>query len=204
MEVKLINHACIMIKGNKVIYFDPYQIPSEDWHYELPKADYIFVSHHHYDHYDPDSIDFLSKEDTKIIHSPKVDAFKIILKPGEEWEDNYLKVKAFPAYNKKSERLKFHPKENLGLGFLVEVEGKKFYFAGDTDCIEEICGLEVDVAFLPISGTYVMSCEEAVECALKMNARYYFPMHYFGEDPMKFLRLLEEKGKKAAIGSLTL
>jgi len=86
-----------------------------------------------------------------------------------------LTVTAVPAYNTNKA---FHPKENGWLGFILNIDGVSIYHAGDSDFIPEMKDLEVDIALLPVSGTYVMTSDEAVEAALAINPKLAIPMHY--------------------------
>ena len=85
------------------------------------------------------------------------------------------KIEAVAAYNTNK---KFHPKEKNWLGFIVTLGGCRIYHAGDTDLIEEMADLNVDIALLPVSGTYVMTAEEAVEAAKRIKPKIAIPMHY--------------------------
>ena len=64
------------------------------------------------------------------------------------------------------------------MGFIVMVDGVTIYHAGDTDYIPEMDGYKVDIALLPVSGTYVMTAEEAVAAALAIGPKLAIPMHY--------------------------
>ena len=93
-----------------------------------------------------------------------------------------------PAYNTNKD---FHPKSKGWLGFIVEIEGVKVYHAGDTDFIPEMNNFDVDIALLPVSGTYVMTADEAVQAALAINPQIAIPMHYGSvvggnQDPQTF------------------
>ena len=86
-----------------------------------------------------------------------------------------------PAYNVNKFRapgVPFHPKQDEHNGYIVTVEGVRVYFAGDTDHIPEMAGFECDIALLPVSGTYVMTVEEAVAAAGDIGAEIIVPMHY--------------------------
>jgi L-ascorbate metabolism protein UlaG (beta-lactamase superfamily) len=92
----------------------------------------------------------------------------------------------------------FHPKKNNWLGFVVEVDGITVYHAGDTDFISEMKDLEVEIAFIPVSGTYVMGSDQAVEAALAIGPKLAIPMHYgaiVGDvaDALSFEKALEGK-----------
>ena len=95
--------------------------------------------------------------------------------PGERIALGGLKIEAVPAYNTNKD---FHPKANGWLGFIIEIDGIRIYHAGDSDYIPEMKDLDVDIALLPVSGTYVMDADEAVEAALAINPKLAIPMHY--------------------------
>ena len=103
-----------------------------------------------------------------------------------------VKIRAVPAYNIDKP---FHPKDAGGLGYVIEVGGKKIYFAGDTDLIPEMKGLEVDGAILPVGGVYTMDAEEAARAFKLIGAEEGIPMHYgsvvgTGADGERFKRLI--------------
>ncbi|MBW3011641.1 MBL fold metallo-hydrolase [Candidatus Woesearchaeota archaeon] len=175
MQIKLLGHASVKIKSKTgaVLYFDPYKISDDE------KADLILISHDHFDHNSPSDVEALQKEDTIIITTQaaaKTHTGSIkTVKPGDKISIGNIKVEAVHAYNIGK---KFHPK-GMGIGFVVTVEGKRIYFAGDTDKIPEMSNLEnIDVAFLPIGGTYTMNAEEAAQALHEINAKVCIPVHY--------------------------
>ncbi len=171
-----LGHAGFRFTGGRTVYFDP-------WEAEGPTADIILVSHDHYDHCDPATIKRLSGPQTRIF-TEKLSADKLaaeglgaavtVLKPGDEAEAFGVAIKAVPAYNIGKN---FHPKESGYLGFVVTMDGLSVYHAGDTDCIPEMKDIHPQVALLPVSGTYVMTAEEAVEAALAIRPGLAIPMH---------------------------
>ncbi|PMP68690.1 MAG: Zn-dependent hydrolase [Thermodesulfobacterium geofontis] len=192
-KIDWLGHDSFLIKSNLIIYFDPFQIKGG------PKADIIFITHPHYDHCSPEDIKKIVKEDTVIVtekDSAKMLSGKIeVMKVGEEKTVSGIKVKAVPAYNISKT---FHPKDKGWLGFVVEVEGVKVYHAGDTDFIPEMKDIKTDIALLPVSGTYVMTAEEAVEAALTINPQIAIPMHYGSivgseKDAQRFAQALKGK-----------
>jgi L-ascorbate metabolism protein UlaG (beta-lactamase superfamily) len=98
-----------------------------------------------------------------------------VVQPGDKLTVSGIPIEAVPSYNTNKN---FHPKEKGWLGFIVTVEGVRIYHAGDTDRIPEMASFQVDIALLPVSGTYVMTAEEAVEAARLMKPRVAIPMHY--------------------------
>jgi len=192
-KIQWLGHDCFLIKSDLIIYFDPFQIK------EGPKADIIFVTHPHYDHCSPEDIKKIAKEDSIIVtekDSAKMLTGKVeIMKVGEEKQVRGIKVKAVPAYNIGKT---FHTKDKGWLGFVVEVEGVKIYHAGDTDFIPEMKDIKTDIALLPVSGTYVMTADEAVSAALTIKPQIAIPMHYGSivgseKDAEKFAKALEGK-----------
>ncbi len=172
-KIHWLGHDGFRIDGSKVIYFDPFQISGG------PTADIILVSHEHFDHCSPDDIKKIQGPDTVIV-TEKDSASKLTgnirtVRPGDKIEVDGVIIEAIPAYNVGKD---FHPRGNGWLGFVVEVDGIKLYHAGDTDLIPEMKDLDVDIAFLPVSGVYVMTSEQAVEAAKAIGPRLAIPMHY--------------------------
>ena len=100
-------------------------------------------------------------------------------------------IEAVPSYNTNK---KFHPKSNNWVGYIFAVEGKRIYIAGDTDRIPEMKTFRCDIALLPVSGTYVMTAEEAAQAAEDIKPGVAVPMHYASivgseEDAEKFRKL---------------
>ncbi len=173
VEITWLKHAGFRIKGTEdVVYIDPYQVEKAN----LEKADVILITHDHFDHLDMKSIKNLSKADTVLVF-PRgcyVEGYKTCeILEGERVVIKGVEIEAVPAYNIKKP---FH-KENC-VGYIVEIDGVKVYHAGDTDRIPEMKNVKVDVALLPIGGTYTMDVEEAKKAAGDIKAKFYIPMHY--------------------------
>ena len=195
VTVKWLAHAGFQIRANgKVVYVD-----LEKYDGALEKADLVLVTHSHGDHCNPGKIAEVRREDTKVI-APSDCAAKIggkvqSLKPGEEAVVGGLRVRAVQAYNVKRFRspgIPYHPR-GLGVGYLITVEGKTIYHAGDTDCIPEMRELgHVDLALLPSGDTYTMDCVEAAEATRIIKPRAVAPMHRKTMDPEDFRRRVED------------
>ena len=170
MKIKVLHHASIKLEGNKIIYIDPYQITEP-----LHDADYIFITHDHYDHYDEESINNLQNNKTKII-VPKCLNNKIhdlIVEPIQEYLIDDIKFKTIPSYNINKV---FHPKEYVGYNILLE--GKYYYIMGDTDVTIEAKNVDCDVCFVPVGGTYTMNLDEAVTFINELKPKKAIPIHY--------------------------
>ena len=194
LSIKWLAHAAFQINTEgKIIYVD-----LEKYGEASEKADLILVTHSHTDHCDPSKIKKVLKEDTVII-APKNCISKIggnvkTLKPGEETTVDGIKVRGVDAYNIKRFRSPgnpYHPKE-FGVGYLITVEGKTIYHAGDTDFIPEMRQLgHVDVALLPSGDTYTMDNAEAAEAAIAINPETAIPMHRWSTSPEEFRNKVE-------------
>jgi L-ascorbate metabolism protein UlaG (beta-lactamase superfamily) len=201
ITIKLLGHASFQIKaGRKVIYFD---LRKHGGVVETSeKADLILITHNHADHCSSEKIQKLRRDDTTVI-APKSCVSKIggkvkTLQPGEEVEVNTMRVKAVEAYNYKrfkSPGKPWHPK-GYGVGYLLTVDGKTFYHAGDTDFIPEMKQLRnVDIALLPTGDKYTMDNAEAAEATLAIKPKIAMPMHMWDTDPQKFKKKVEAKSR---------
>jgi L-ascorbate metabolism protein UlaG (beta-lactamase superfamily) len=173
-NIHWLGHDTFKITGEKIIYTDPFQIAKHD------AADIVLITHEHYDHCSPDDVKKIQKPHTVIVTTSdcakKLNGNIHIVKPGDTITLSGITIQAVPAYNTNK---KFHPKENGWVGFIFTINGQKIYLAGDTDFIAEMKDLkDIDVALLPVSGTYVMTSEEAAKAALAIQPKTAIPMHY--------------------------
>ena len=168
-----LGHDVFKIDGSKTVYIDPYNLETGE------NADLVLVTHDHFDHCSPEDVEKVQQPETVIV-TEKDSAQKLsgdvkTMKPGDSLTIDDVKIEAVPAYNTNKD---FHPKANGWLGFVLEMDGVRIYHAGDTDFIPEMKDLKVDIALLPVSGTYVMTADEAVEAALAIKPGVAVPMHY--------------------------
>ena len=172
-KIHWLGHDGFRIDSDRIIYFDPYQIKSA-----VP-ADIIFISHDHFDHCSEDDIKKIQKKDTVIVTdattAKKLQGSIEVVKPGDTLTVDTIAVEVVPSYNTNKT---FHPKASGLLGFIVTVDGVRIYHAGDTDFIPEMNSIKADIALLPVSGTYVMTAEEAVQAALAIKPAVAIPMHF--------------------------
>ena len=172
-NIKWLGHASFKITGEKVIYIDPWHLKKRD------KADIILITHPHYDHFSPVDISKIQTDQTVII-LPEEGKGKLKgkikkIKPGDSLSINEVTIEAVPAYNINKS---YHPKEKGWVGYIIKMGGFSIYHAGDTDFIPEMKKIKVDIALLPIGGTYTMNAEEAAKACKAFNPEIAIPMHY--------------------------
>ena len=194
-NVEVFCHNSIKITGSKTIYIDPFKL-EKDYH----DADYIFSTHTHYDHFSEDDIEKVLKEDTVIITPDSSrelacdltkDRERVkIVEPANDYELPGVKFSTTYAFNKET---LYHTKNEKWVGYIIELDGVKYYIAGDTDNIKELKDVECDVAFLPVGGKYTMGYAEAAGLANTIKAKIVVPTHYgcivgIKEDAEKFAK----------------
>ena len=180
-----LGHSGFRIRvGGAVVYIDPYRVPEGS-----PPADLILITHGHYDHFSPQDVERLSTKSTWLL-GPAAVAERVSgqvhsIAPGEALDDELVRgvyVSAVAAYNtskRDPEGNVFHPRDAGWVGYEVTVWGERLYHSGDTDVIPEMDAVTgVDVALLPVSGTYVMTAHEAAEAARRIQPRVAVPMHW--------------------------
>lgn len=176
----MLYHSSIRINKEKTIYIDPFKI---DRNYN--DADIIFITHDHYDHYSEEDIDKVINENTVIV-IPEELLTKVLkkginknaiitVKPNQKYMVQGIKFETVPAYN--TNKI-FHPKENGWVGYVIEINGIKYYIAGDTDITEENKKVKCDVAFVPVGGTYTMDFKEAAQLVNEIQPKVAVPIHY--------------------------
>ena len=201
-NIEVLYHSSIRINKEKIIYIDPFKINKN-----YNDADIIFITHDHYDHYSEEDIDKVINENTTIIIPDEL--LTKLLRKGinknaiitVEPNKNYMvqgnKFETISAYNTNKT---FHPKENGWVGYIIIINGIRYYIAGDTDITEENKQVKCDVAFVPVGGTYTMDFKEAASLINEIKPKIAIPIHYGSivgteQDAIDFIRLLHPEIK---------
>lgn len=201
-NIEVLYHSSIRINKEKIIYIDPFKINKN-----YNDADIVFITHDHYDHYSEEDIDKVINENTTII-IPEELLTKLLRKginknaiitvePNKNYMVQGIKFETISAYNTNKT---FHPKENGWVGYIIIINGIRYYIAGDTDITEENKQVKCDVAFVTVGGTYTMDFKEAASLINEIKPKIAIPIHYGSivgteQDAIDFIRLLHPEIK---------
>ena len=198
-NIQVLTHSSIKIGKNKIIYIDPFNIERN-----YNDADIIFITHSHYDHYSEKDIEKVRKENTffvvpedvkdELLHKGISNDKIISIKPNQTGEILGINFEAIPAYNVNK---KFHPKGNNWVGYIIVIDGVRYYIAGDTDINEDNLKVQCDVCLVPVGGTYTMDYKEAAQFVNQIKPKIAVPIHYGSivgtlNDAEQFISLLDE------------
>ncbi len=186
---RFIQSAFRVQSGDTVVYVDPHRLEGG------PPADLILITHEHFDHMDPNAINAIATDETVIVaNAPcarqlegKVKGKIVAVQEGDAVSEKGVEVRAVAGYNG------HHPR-GFNVGYVFRVGDQTVFHGGDTDRVPEMSSLgDVDVALLPIGGTYTMAEEEAAEAVRMIRPKTAIPMHYgyaTGGDPQRFASLV--------------
>ena len=169
----------------------------------MPKADYLLVTHEHFDHFNQEAIKLLTGDKTRFITNKRcaeIYGSGEVMKNGDkiQIDDNFM-IEAVPAYNITEGRTQFHPKGRDN-GFILTVDGLRIYIAGDTENIPEMADIkDIDVAFLPCNQPYTMTTEQLVKAAKMIKPKVLFPYHYGQTDVSDIPAQLKAEGIEVRI-----
>ena len=180
-NIRVLTHSSIRIQsGDTVLYVDPYKVSGRP-----QDADFVFITHDHFDHFSPEDIEKVSCDKTVLVVPEKMrdkvlqeaDETRGIIpvKPDAPYDINGFSFETVPAYN----RLKpFHPKTAGWVGYIFCLDGKRIYVAGDTDATPDAKKVQCEVALVPVGGTYTMNASQAAELVNTIRPAAAIPTHY--------------------------
>jgi L-ascorbate metabolism protein UlaG (beta-lactamase superfamily) len=185
IKIKWLGHDTFLVSNSKLICTDPFEIKKD----LERKADIVLVTHNHFDHCNTSDIKKVSNKNTVLICpqicKSEVEGLNVkeikYMSPGDKVKVDDVEVEAVPAYNVNKFRAPgkvFHPKEEGHIGYVFTVNNIRVYLMGDTDFIPEMSNIKADIVLVPVSGTYVMTAEEAIEAVNTIKPRLAIPMHF--------------------------
>jgi len=198
LEITFIGHGTLMMQmGETIIHIDPWTQLAD--YTELPKADYVLLTHHHGDHLDTEALDVVRTENTIVVITelcqPSVED-GVVMHNGDEQAFEGLHIQAVPAYNLVHTRESgevFHPRGE-GNGYVLTFGDTRVYIAGDTENTPEMKALEnIDVAFLPMNLPYTMTPEMVCDAVKAFRPKILYPYHYGDTDVSQLVELLKDE-----------
>ena len=180
-NIEVFTQSSIRIKSStSIIYADPFQIKNDPH-----DADYVLITHDHYNHFSIEDIRKVIKESTILIVPAKMEddakelerevASIITVSPGIYKEIKGLELETIPAYNTIKP---FHPKRAEWVGYIIRIDNKRIYISGDTGATKEARQVKCDIALVPIGGTFTMDPKRAAELINTIRPEYAIPTHY--------------------------
>lgn len=201
-----VEHASLVMQAaGKTIYVDP--VGGASLYEGLPAPDLILVTHEHRDHFDVPTLESLVSDSTGLVTNPAVfskfpaglaaKARAIANGQSTPWEG--MEISAVPAYNTTPDRQRYHP-QGRDNGYILPVEGKRIYIAGDTEDIPEMASIgPIEVAFLPMNLPFTMTVEQAANAVGMFKPAFVYPYHYRGSDIDLFERMVSAGGSGAKV-----
>jgi L-ascorbate metabolism protein UlaG (beta-lactamase superfamily) len=180
-NIHWLGHDSFRLDGTVTVYIDPWKLPAG-----LPVAGLILVTHEHFDHLSVADITALAGPDTVVVGpasatSQLAGRETVTVAPGDSVEVRGVGIEAVPAYNLDKFRAPgqpYHPREAGHVGYVVALDGVRYYHAGDTDAVPEMAEVRCDVALLPVGGTFTMTWDEAAAACDLLHTTAAVPMHY--------------------------
>ena len=213
LKIIPIEHATTVLEWNDItIYIDP--VGGKTAFSGQKNPDLILITDIHGDHFSLETLQELNTEKAKImvpqavadkipeVFTPQID----VLDNGTSKERYGITVEAIPMYNLREEALKFHEK-GRGNGYVLNMEGMRIYFSGDTEDIPEMRALEnIDKAFVCMNLPYTMTVESAASAVLEFQPKEVYPYHFRGRpeisDVKKFKTLINEGNSEIKVVQL--
>jgi L-ascorbate metabolism protein UlaG (beta-lactamase superfamily) len=180
-NIHWLGHDSFRLDGTATVYIDPWKLPAGQ-----PPASLVLVTHDHFDHLSLPDIDAIAGPDTVVVGPASVTGQvrgleTVTVAPGDSVSVAGVEVRAVAAYNLDKFRAPgqpYHPRESGGVGYVVALDGVRYYHAGDTDAVPEMADVHCEVALLPVGGKFTMTWEEAAEACELLDTEAAVPMHY--------------------------
>lgn len=207
MKITYYGHACFLIETDKhKLLFDPFISFNElAKHVRLDEieCDYLLISHGHEDHV-ADAEQIAKRTGAKLVSN-----FEIVswfeakgiennhpMNHGGSWKFDFGTLKYVNAIHSS-----VLPDGSYGGnpgGFVLKIDGKTIYFAGDTALHYDMKLLgefeNIDVAILPIGDNFTMGIDDAIIASTFIQCDEIIGMHY---DTFPYIKIDKEEAVNA-------
>lgn len=198
MKVTYFGHSCFSVEvAGKTLLFDPFIKPNElakGVAFDQIKADYILISHGHFDHI-ADAVELAKQTGATVISN-----FEIYTWLGKQGIDKSHPMNLGGAFSFDFGRVKFVNAVHSSLlpdganggnpgGFVVEAQEGTFYFAGDTALTYDMQLIPEEFtlkfALLPIGDNFTMGAKDAARATAFLKCRQAVGVHYDTFPPIR-------------------
>lgn len=190
-EIIAISHASAVVEWDEAtVFVDPVGAQSRYAPYGTP--DIVVLTHIHPDHLSVDTMIGMLARDTVVLAPQSViDELPLMIanntirpfQPGTRQEVLGITFTAVPAYNIRPEAQQYHPRSRGDIGVVMDVDGTRVYFSGDTEGTPEMLALEnIDTAVVAMNLPFTMGVEAAAEAVATFSPRVVIPYQYRSSD----------------------
>jgi hypothetical protein len=175
-------------KDGICVFVDPVNGPDSKPAAEsgMMKPDLILITHSHEDHFQPEIIQGYLKLNPKAIVACPPDAAKKaqekgindvkVIKPLQKYTFAGIEFSTVPAYFTDGDS---HPKANQWVGYVLHLDGTRYYVTGDTEPVPQMTSVKADVIF-PLLYGCGGNLDNAVKTTYMSKARMAVPVRHGG------------------------
>lgn len=186
MKITRLGHANVLLEGSKNIIIDPFFTgnPAVARNIdEVPKLDFVLVTHDHDDHFGQ-AVELAQRDNATLVAIHEVTLRDDVASSGI----TAVGMNIGGTYVQDGVSISMAPAEHSALhgnaaSFVVRMDDKNVYHAGDTGLfsdmklIPELFGA-LDVALLPIGGHFTMDEQAAAGAVALLKPAVTIPIHY--------------------------